>query len=254
MSEVRFKDHFSQQAERYSNCRPRYPEDLFQYLTSLVSRHECAWDCATGNGQAALGLTPFFDRVIATDASGNQIAHAIPHEKISYRIAPAEHTTLTTHSVDLIIVAQALHWFDFNKFYDEVRRVGRERSVLAASCYGGVIVDDNIDGILLRYEHKILGQYWPPERQYVDERFQTIPFPFEEIRSPLFMLEHSWDMETLLSYLASWSATKRYEEGRHENPIDLIRKDVQIAWGNPKAKKLVRWQLNLRVGRVDAKD
>jgi hypothetical protein len=53
-----FPDHFSDHADLYEAFRPAYPEALFAYLTSLVPAHDLAWDCATGNGQAAVALTP----------------------------------------------------------------------------------------------------------------------------------------------------------------------------------------------------
>jgi len=85
-----FKDHFSKQAADYARFRPRYPREMFEYLGRIAPSRALAWDCATGNGQAAVGLAAVFERVIATDASEKQIANAEPHERVEYRVAPAE--------------------------------------------------------------------------------------------------------------------------------------------------------------------
>ena len=72
------KDHFSGHADRYEAFRPTYPDALFLYLSSLCTRRDLGWDCATGNGQAAVALAPYFSAIIATDASQKQIDHARP--------------------------------------------------------------------------------------------------------------------------------------------------------------------------------
>ena len=126
-----FHDHFSVQSSDYTKFRPHYPRALFEYLAALPAARRRAWDCGTGNGQAACDLAEFVDEVVATDPSQNQISHATPHAKVKYQVAPAEHCPLADQSVDLVTVAQALHWFDLERFYAEVRRVGRAGSVLA---------------------------------------------------------------------------------------------------------------------------
>src|SRR5216110_2684818 len=127
---MKFKDHFSGQAVEYAKFRPHYPGELFEYLTSISPRHELAWDCATGNGQAAVGLARHFDSVIATDASAQQIASAELNDRISYRVAPAEASGIDSASVDLTLAAQALHWFDIDRFFREAKRVSRKNGVL----------------------------------------------------------------------------------------------------------------------------
>src|SRR5215831_9466809 len=118
-----FKDHFSKQAADYAKFRPRYPQKLFEYLGSIVPSRQLAWDCGTGNGQAAVGLASTFDRIIATDASEKQIANAQSYERVEYRVAPAENSSIGSETIDLIMVAQALHWFDRDRFYAEARRI-----------------------------------------------------------------------------------------------------------------------------------
>ena len=111
-----FKDHFSKHAADYAKFRPRYPQELFAYLGSIAPSRQLAWDCGTGNGQAAVGLASVFDRVIASDASEKRIANAQSHETVEYRVAPAENSGIGSETIDLIMVAQALHWFDLDRF------------------------------------------------------------------------------------------------------------------------------------------
>ncbi|MFQ5631766.1 MAG: class I SAM-dependent methyltransferase, partial [bacterium] len=148
MPNINFKDHFSKQASEYHLYRPHYPPGLFKYLFTLTTRHEIAWDCATGNGQAALGIAPYFRQVIATDASKKQITQAMPHQKVTYQIAPAERTDIASATVELVTVAQALHWFDFEEFYAEVRRVLRPEGVLAIWHYNRAAISPEIDAIV----------------------------------------------------------------------------------------------------------
>src|SRR5438105_4357655 len=132
---VAFKDHFSNQAADYARFRPRYPREMFEYLGTISPGRKLAWDCATGNGQAAVELAEVFDRVIATDASEKQIANAQPHERVEYRVAPAEESGIESGTIDLVMIAQALHWLDLARFYAEARLVLKPGGVLAASAY-----------------------------------------------------------------------------------------------------------------------
>jgi SAM-dependent methyltransferase len=178
-----FKDHFSKQAADYAKFRPRYPHEMFEYLGSLSPTHQLAWDCGTGNGQAAVALAEVFDRVIATDASEKQIAKAQPHERVEYRVARAENSGMQPETLDLVLVAQALHWFDLPRFYEEVRRVLKNNGVFAASAYNLLRIEPAIDEIVNRYYHEVVGPFWPLERKLV-ENFADLSFPFHEIEPP----------------------------------------------------------------------
>jgi ubiquinone/menaquinone biosynthesis C-methylase UbiE len=144
-----FKDHFSKQAVGYAKFRPRYPKVLFSYLRRIAPSRELAWDCGTGNGQAAVGLASVFDRVIATDASEKQISNAQPDERVEYRVAPAENSGIKSETLDLIMIAQALHWFDLDRFYAEARRVLKPNGVLAASAYKFFRITPEIDQLVI---------------------------------------------------------------------------------------------------------
>ena len=246
---MKFKDHFSNIAADYARHRPKYPEELFRYLASLVSKHDLAWDCATGSGQAAHGLVHFFQRIIATDASIQQISHAVPHEHITYIVAPAEKSPLQVSSADLTTVATAIHWFDFDKFYEEVNRVLRPGGVVAAWCYGHTNISQEIDAVSDVYRKDMVESYWPPERHFVEEEYRTIPFPFDEIVAPSFTLKQEWTMDDLIGYWETWSSSKMYVEKNRSNPVDKVRKELEKAWGDPAMKRDVRWPLFMRVGR-----
>jgi ubiquinone/menaquinone biosynthesis C-methylase UbiE len=242
-----FKDHFSKQAVDYAKFRPRYPREMFEYLGTIAPARELAWDCATGNGQAAVELVNVFDRVIATDASESQIAKAEPHERVEYRVAPAEQSGLQSGNFDLVMVAQALHWLDHDQFYPEVQRVLKPNGVFAASAYNLLRTDRAIKEIVRRYYYEIVGRYWPPERALI-EQFPKIPFPFPERETPAFEIVTEWDLEHLVGYLRSWSSTQRFIAATNQNPLDQIANDLEKAWGDPQKNKRIVWPLTLRIG------
>lgn len=244
-----FKDHFSGHSADYAKYRPGYPEELFEWLASRVRVHDLAWDVGTGSGQAARGLARHFRRVIASDAAAPQIRNAAPHERITYKVMPAEHTDLADGGVDLVTVAQALHWFDFERFYAEANRVLKADGVIAAWTYGLTRVSAEVDAIVRRYYTEIVGPYWPPERKYVDQNYQTVPFPFAAIDAPPFALSVQWTLEDLLGYLGTWSATRRYVQAHGRDPLDVIRDPLGLAWGGTESARLVTWPLSLRVGK-----
>src|SRR4029077_9019073 len=199
-----FKDHFSAQAAAYAKFRPGYPQELCDYLGSIAPNRQLAWDCGTGNGQAAVGLASVFDRVIATDASAKQIANAQLHERVEYRVAPAENSGIKSGTIDLIMVAQALHWFDLDRFYAEARRVLKPDGVLAASAYNLLRIEPAIDEIVNRYYYEVVGPFWPPERKLV-ENFADLPFTFHEIEPRKFEMTAQWNLDPLIGCLRSWS-------------------------------------------------
>jgi SAM-dependent methyltransferase len=248
---VTFKDHFSKQAAGYAKFRPRYPQELFDYLGSIAPTHQLAWDCGTGNGQAAIGLASVFDRVIAADASEKQIVNAQPHERVEYRVAPAENSGIDQAVVDLIMVAQALHWFDLDRFYAEIHRVLKPNGVLAASAYNLLHIAPAIDEVVNRYYYEVVGAYWPPERKLV-EQFADLPFPFHEIRSPKFKMTAHWNLDHLIGYLRTWSSTQRFIAAKGGDPLEQITHELYRAWGTAEETRKVIWPLTVRIG-VNAK-
>src|SRR2546423_8786647 len=249
MGEPAFKDHFSKQAAQYAKFRPRYPKELFRWLASIAPSDELAWDCATGSGQAAVELGEVFERVIATDASDKQIVNAERHPRVEYRVATAEKSGLEAGRVDLITVAQALHWFDLDCFYAEVRRVLKPAGILAATAYQLATVSPAIDAVVNHYYSGVVGSYWPPERVLV-EKFEELPFPFAEVAAPAFNMTAEWSVEKLLGYLRTWSATQRFMAAERRDPLEEVEQEMRSAWGE-KARR-VGWPLTVKVGRAYA--
>jgi SAM-dependent methyltransferase len=246
-----FNDHFSRDAALYAAFRPSYPEALFEWLALQTARHDLAWDCATGNGQAARGLAAHYARVIGTDASASQLEHALAHPRIEYRAAAAEHSGLATASVDVVTVAQALHWLPLPLFFTEVQRVLAPGGLIAVWGYAlPSVSSDGIDKALRRYHHEIVGAYWPPERKMVDEHYRGVPFPFAEIPVPPFTLEQPLSRRGLEGYLRTWSATHRYRAARPDDPLDQIAPVFAAEWPHPDEVRTVRWPLFVRAGRV----
>ena len=242
-----FKDHFSGHAERYAAARPRYPDALFAHLAELCASRECAWDCATGNGQAALALAGRFDRVIATDASEEQVRAAPRHPRVEFRVAPAEASGLAADSIDLVTVAQALHWFDVERFFAEAKTVLRPGGILAYWCYGLCEITPDCDAVVqAAYEH--VDDYWPPERVIVEGGYRDIRPPLPVVTVPEFRMRLDWTAEQMLGYLETWSATQRYVRARGEDPLADFAPRLRDAWGS--GVRPVRWPIHLTVVRA----
>ncbi len=250
MTEAPFKDHFSHDSGAYSRYRPHYPEALFAYLASLCPARERAWDCGCGNGQATLGLAPLFDAIDATDPSTEQIAKAPAHPKVVYACAPAETSGLPAEAFDLIVAAQAAHWFELDAFYAEVRRVAKREGILALVSYHRMRTGVDIDTITESFHRETLGSYWPPERAHVDAAYRTIPFPFDEIEPPEFALRASWSLEQTIGYLGTWSAVKQCRRETGADPLEPVAKALREAWGDPAEVRDVAWPIHLRLARV----
>lgn len=244
-----FEDNFSRQAREYARHRPSYPPELFAFIAACAPAHETAWDCGTGNGQAARGMANHFAHVIATDASSNQIAQAEPHERISFHVAPAERSGLAAESIDALSVATAMHWFNLEGFYAEARRVLRPGGVIAVWSYFNHSVDERIDPVVKRFGHEIVGPYWSEKLRAVNRSYASLPFPFEEIEHPAYVIEASWSLNDLVGYLCSWSATQKFIEAHGRHPIEEIRAELADAWGPEETRHTVRWPLTMRVGR-----
>ncbi|MDH4107686.1 MAG: class I SAM-dependent methyltransferase [Gammaproteobacteria bacterium] len=251
MTGAAFKDHFSGHAADYAQARPSYPDALFEFLADNCARRSVAWDCATGNGQAAIALARHFGKVIATDASAQQIASATRHPAIDYRVAPAEASRLGPASIDLVTVAQALHWFDFSRFFAEVERVLAPGGLFAAWCYGLGRVTPDCDRIVDDLYHG-LDDYWFPERVHVENGYRDIPMPFVSLDTPGFDMRLDWTAEQMIAYLRTWSAAKNYQREHGRDPIDAGVAALSEAWGS--GARLVVWPLALRAGYLAPAD
>jgi SAM-dependent methyltransferase len=248
-----FRDLFSRAAAEYAAHRPRYPARLFAELVARVPRTRLAWDCATGNGQAALGLAEHFQRVIATDGSAAQIASAVPHERVTYRVALAEASSLPSETVDLVTVAQAVHWFDRDAFYREARRVLVPGGVIAVWCYSALEIDERVDALVRSFYEETVGPYWLQDRRLVDVGYRTLDFPFDEFELPSLTIEQDLTLDQLGGYLRTWSATQRYARERAEDPVAPLIAEIAASWGEPCAARRARWPLSVRAGYRDTR-
>lgn len=244
-----FKDHFSVRSDNYAEYRPTYPVELFQFLASVTEKHSVAWDCATGSGQVALGLAVHFKKVIASDASPAQIAAALAHPQVEYRVASAERSGLAAGSVDLLTVGQAYHWFDAAVFLTEAQRVLSPSGVLAIWCYERCVVDPDIDVIVERLYNDIAGEYWPPERVLIEDGYACIDLPGAPVAAPLFEMSLDWRVSDMLGYLRTWSACRRYESEKGTDPVSMIEAVLHEAWGD--GAKRVIWPLHIKASRAN---
>jgi ubiquinone/menaquinone biosynthesis C-methylase UbiE len=243
------KDNFSQQSAGYAKYRPGYPQALIDFILEHVKNRETAWDCGTGNGQTAKLLAEHFKTVFATDISSRQLDHAHHAPNIKYSIQPAEQTDFPPGTFDLITVSQALHWFRFEEFYKEVKRVSRPEAWIAVWMYGLLRITPEIDKLMDVYHNETLGAYWDAERKYVNENYMTIPFPFREITTPEFTIEYDWTKDELEGYLNTWSVLREFIAANQYNPVpDLVEK-IAPYWVNEKMR--IVFPLYLRMGIVD---
>ncbi len=243
-------DHFSAVAQLYVSSRPTYPQELFVWLAEICPNHQQAWDVGAGNGQASIALAGHFAKVLATDQSEAQIAQALTHERVEYRVAPAEQSGLADASADLVTIAQALHWFGGDAFYSEVRRVLSPGGVVAAWTYGVLSVEGQaVNETMSRFYHQVVGPYWPPERRHVENGYAGMPFPFKELTTPAFTMQLTWTLDDLLNYCRSWSATSRYRRATGCDPVVALESELSPAWGPPAHGRRVTWPIAARAGR-----
>ncbi len=242
------KDNFSTQAKGYSQFRPSYPHEMIEYIISFAQDKQIALDVATGNGQVAVALSKYFDRVYATDISEKQLENAQHADNITYLKSKAEETDFDDNQFDLITVAQAIHWFDFDAFYKEVKRILKPEGIFAVIGYGLLQTNENSQKILDRFYYEIVGPYWDAERRYLDENYETIPFPFDEIVTEKFTNHFTWTFEQLTGYLETWSATQHYIKQKGVNPLDGIREELKESWEQGDRK--VVFPLLLRLGKI----
>ena len=247
---TRFKDLFSGHADDYAKFRPVYPDELYQRLSQLAPAQDCAIDCGTGNGQAALQLAHYFKQVIAADPSQAQIDKAERHERIQYCVARAEALPVPTGSADLMTVAQALHWFQHGAFAKEVERILRPNGVLAAWGYDLTKITPEVDQVILHLYNDVLGPYWQPERRLVDSHYQTIKYPWKELTLPALKMTADWTLVELNGYLKTWSALQSFVQHSHDHhKLDQAFIDLRQAWGKVE-KRPVEWPIFVRAWSI----
>ncbi|HVT85724.1 MAG TPA: class I SAM-dependent methyltransferase [Chitinophagaceae bacterium] len=243
------KDNFSRQSELYAKYRPAYPKELFDFILTHESAKDAAWDCGTGNGQTAKELAKYFKKVFATDISEKQIQKGYQDENIIYSVQSAEQTNFENNSFDLVTVSQALHWFSFNEFYAEVKRVTKPGGWIAVWTYTLPSVSPEIDDFVqVKLYKEILGSYWDYERRLVDEKYATIPFPFDEITCPVFTMQFEWTLDELIGYTNTWSALQKFVAANSFNPTDALKEQIEPYW--EKEKMTISFPIFLRMGQI----
>jgi SAM-dependent methyltransferase len=244
---------FSKVAEGHAQFRPDYPDMLLDYLASVAPRRQRAWDCGCGSGRATQGLGARFVSVVGTDLSAEQIALAPTSRNVRYAVAPAHQSGIASGTVDLVTVAQALHWFDTTPFYEEVKRVLVPSGVLAVWSYGAVSADDeDISALLDEFRTQTVGPYWLQQRRHVENGYAQLAFPFQEMKAPAFKLEISWSLPQLLGYLRSWTASELYRQEHGRDPVLLLAERLVHLWGEAYRHRQIRWPLSMRIGRLAA--
>ena len=245
-----FKDHFSTGTAAYAAFRPRYPAALARHLAGLAPARRLALDCGCGTGQFSVELALHFERVVASDASKEQLAVAEPHDRIEYRLAPAERSGLDDGTCDLVTAAQAAHWFEIHAFNREVRRVLRPGGVIALITYGVIDIDGPVGESLHRFYWQTLQNHWPEERRHVETGYRELPFPFEEVPAPAMDMSAMWSRDALLGYLGTWSAVRRAEAASGGSVLLALADELGAAWPQADERRNIRWPLGLRLGRV----
>jgi SAM-dependent methyltransferase len=241
-----FQDHFSAHASDYARFRPVYPRHLYEAIRGLA-KGGTVWDAGCGNGQASLGLADFFERVIATDPSAEQVTQASSHPRVEYRVEPAEAPTLKDGEADAVTVFQALHWFDLDRFHDAVRRVAKPGSPVLAFMYDSARIAPAIDAVLDQLYRVKLGAFWPGDRRHIDSHYKTIPWHFEALEFPVLTMEMHWSLDDMIGYLSTWSAQRRSLAAGEPDLLPGLRDDLKALWPEPRT---VSWTLHRLAGRV----
>jgi len=241
------KDFFSGQAKLYATFRPHYPDELFQFVIQHVPQRNLAWDCATGNGQVAQYLSPYFKTIIATDISHQQLDNAHRADNIEYVLMPAEKTSFADNQFDLITVGQALHWFNLPAFYAEVKRVGKNNAIIAAWGYNLCTVHPAIDAMLHDFYHNVVGPYWDSARRHVEDEYANLTFPFENVDAPRFFMKTQWNLDQFTGYLSTWSATQQYIKIKQTSPVFELKEKLKSLWPADE-KKIVNFPVFLKLG------
>lgn len=245
----RFQDLFSRDSAAYARFRPRYPAALIEWVVALPAARRLAWDCATGSGQAASLLAAHFQHVVGTDASRAQLRAATRAERVCYVAARAEATPIASRRVDLVTVAQALHWLDLPSFFAEIDRIAAPGAALAIWGYARLRASPAIDVVIDRFHDETVGPYWSSERKLVDEGYRSFQLPIGEIAAPPLAIETGLTLPELLGYLRTWSAVGKYQAVHGRDPVEALEPELAACWGDPAAIRRIAWPLFVRAGR-----
>lgn len=240
---------FAQGGDAYAAYRPEYPPALAAALAHHAPDRRLAVDVGCGSGQLTRLLATHFDAVIGLDPSADQLAHAVPHEKITYTCAPAERLPIADGSVGLITAAQAAHWFDLPAFYAEARRIAVPQGAIALVTYGVLrTTDPEINARFDQFYREEIGPHWPPERRLVDSGYAGIAFPFDERPLPSMSINLTPNLAGFLGYISTWSAVRRAEAAGRRDLLDAFARDMTALWGDPSTLRPVSYPIQGRLG------
>jgi SAM-dependent methyltransferase len=227
----RFIDRFSDGSELYRRARPTYPPALFDALASAAPGRDLAWDCGAGNGQAAVALAGHFARVHGSEPSAQQLAEAQPAAGVTYRLERAEDVSLPDGCCDLALAAQALHWFELDAFYAQVRRVLKPGGVLAAIGYDWMYVEPAVDGLINHRLMPLLEPHWAPQNRLLWAGYRSIPFPGDEVRLGAFAIYLDWSFAEVSAYISSWSAVRTFKAAGGDAQLAAALHQLEQLWG-----------------------
>jgi len=240
---------FSDKSDLYERSRPTYPKALYEYVADLCPLTHLAWDSACGNGQASIGLVEEFDRVFASDVSDEQISNAKQHPRVNYAVSTSEKTPLDDQSCDLICVAQALHWFDYDQFWPEAKRVLKPNGIFMALGYNWPSVNNQIDDAISNTIMSVIEPYWAPQNQLIWNYYRDINIPFKRIETPVFEMKVKWNLNEYFNFLHSFSATRRCMDAIGADFFDTAYECIAELWGEPTQVKVIDLDFVLYVGR-----
>ena len=244
------EQHFSAVSDNYKSYRPDYPLELAAFLSEQCETSSLAVDVGCGNGQLSVLLADYFQHVIATDASKKQVANAQVRNNIEYRCETAEKISCDNNSADLVVAAQAAHWFNLDAFYQEVHRIAKPTATIALISYGVQSIESSANSLLQTFYWETISQYWPPERAHVENGYTNFPFPFTEAQAPLFAIKRQWDLDTLCNYISTWSAIGEANKQGKEKLFTQFKVDLKKAWGDEKNTVTVEWPISIRIGHI----
>ncbi|MDQ3494779.1 MAG: class I SAM-dependent methyltransferase [Pseudomonadota bacterium] len=243
-----FHDHFSRVASAYAQARPSYPAALFDWISANAPRRALAWEAGCGSGQATRGLASRFDAVHASDPSAAQVAQAPRLAKVRFVVEPGERCSLPDASVDAACAAQALHWFDRDRYFAECARVLRPGGVLVAWSYQDVVLPPALAAAGAAFLAEIAAD-WPPQRADVDAGYAGYHWPFEALTVPHLEFGARWPLPRLLGYFSSFSAVKRHREATGKDPVGRHAEALAAAWGDPERERDLSWPLFVHARR-----
>jgi SAM-dependent methyltransferase len=247
---ARVKNHknnpFMEGGEDYARARPTYPPDLARALADLCGGRAHAVDVGCGTGQLSAALATVFDTVTAFDPSASQIASATEHPRIRYRVGAAEEMSLPDGSADLVVAAQAAHWFDLKRFYAEARRILRPRGALALVAYGVPSLEGPAGARFERFYWRDVHRFWPEARRHVEAGYRTLPFPFAEAAPADLQIIREWDFDALRAYIGTWSAMRAAREAGAGDSMEAALSEIAAAWGGETTRHRIAWPILMR--------